>query len=237
MTFATMPDFIGALVGALLTLLVLSYLVGDNPLFRVTIYMFIGVSAGFAGAVAMRSVIVPYIFYPLLNLLSGDVSRENLLSLVPVLLSLLMLAKLSTRLSKAGSVAMAFLVGVGAAVAIGGTLVGTLFPQITASINLFDWANINSAAANQGGSSTSELFNRLLILAGTVSTLVYFHFSARAIPNAIPQRSAWIEQVGKVGQGFIAVTFGVIFAGVFAAAITALIERVYFLWSLLLSFL
>ena len=43
-----LADWIGALFGFILTLVVFSYLIGDNPVFRLTLHLFIGVSAGFA---------------------------------------------------------------------------------------------------------------------------------------------------------------------------------------------
>ncbi len=44
-------EIISALVGFLLTLMVFSYLIGDNPLFRIAVYLFIGVSSGYAATV------------------------------------------------------------------------------------------------------------------------------------------------------------------------------------------
>ena len=54
-------EVISALVGLILTLMVFSYLIGDNPLFRFAIYLFIGVSSGYAAAVVLRSVLLPKI--------------------------------------------------------------------------------------------------------------------------------------------------------------------------------
>jgi predicted membrane protein len=39
-------DLIWGIIGFLLSILVFSYLIGDNPLFRFAIHLFIGVSAG-----------------------------------------------------------------------------------------------------------------------------------------------------------------------------------------------
>ena len=74
------------------------------------------------------------------------------------------------------------------------------------------------------------------MLVGTISTLVYFHFSTRPTAGG-PQRSRLVIWLGGIGQVFIAITLGVLFAGVFAAAMTALIERLNFIWSFLASFL
>ena len=66
------------------------------------------------------------------------------------------------------------------------------------------------------------------MLVGTITTLVYFHFGAKATATG-PQRGPLVRVLAWVGQIFIAITFGVIFAGVFMAAMTALIERLTFL--------
>jgi hypothetical protein len=214
-------DLIGTILGFFLTCMVLSYIFGDNPLFRFSVHLFIGVAAGFAGAVALRNVIFPNLIVPLFNLAGGDYSIPSLLSLVPVILGLLLLAKLSSRLGRVGNVSMAFLVGVGAAVAVGGAVTGTLFPQTEVAMNQFDLTTLQGS--NPAG-AVLDLIGRFISVVGTVATLVYFHFSIRQ-NGTNAQRSPWLESFAIVGRIFIAVTFGVVFAGVYTAALTALIDR------------
>ncbi|MFH1906310.1 MAG: hypothetical protein ABIL11_02840 [Chloroflexota bacterium] len=213
-------DLITASVSFLFTLMVLSYLVGDNPLFRLAIHIFIGVSAGYAAAVAWHQVLSPKLIQPLLF---GGL-LESILAIVPLLLGALLLMKLSPRTAWLGNPAMAFMVGAGAAVAVGGAVLGTLFPQILASINLFDLK------------TPERLFEGSIILIGTLTTLTYFHFGAKATPSG-PQRGRLVDALGGIGQVFIAITFGVLFAGAYAAAMTALIERLNFLWTFIASLL
>ncbi len=215
MTFST--ELIAGVLSFLFTLMVLSYLVADNPLFRLAVYLFVGVSAGYAAAIAWHQVVLPKLFVPLLE---GGVV-ERLILFIPLVLSALMLTKISPRLAALGSPAMAFLVGVGAAVAVGGAVLGTLFPQISASVNLFDLQQ----AASIGVSPAERLVEGVIVLVGTLSTLVYFHFGARAAAGGTGRRNFLIRMTALLGQGFIAITFGVLFAGAYAAALTALIER------------
>jgi hypothetical protein len=133
-----------------------------------------------------------------------------------------MLMKILPRLSKLGGPAMAYLVGVSAAVAVGGSVIGTLSPQILATINLFD---LQTAAA-RSIPFMEALFNGGLILAGVVASLAYFQFGARTMPDGTVRRLAWIELLAWIGRIFIAITLGVIFAGVYSAALTAFIERI-----------
>jgi hypothetical protein len=80
----------------------------------------------------------------------------------------------------------------------------------------------------------AHLAEGVVMLVGTVSTLIYFHFGAKATAEG-PQRGKLVQSLGWVGQVFIAITFGTLFAGVFVAALTALIERLIFIISFLSS--
>lgn len=203
--------------------MVLTYLIGDNPAFRVAVYIFIGVSAGYAAAVAWHQVLYPRLVLPLL---AGSLA-ERLLAFIPLVLGLLLLFKLTPRRANLGSPSMAFLVGVGAAVAIGGAVMGTLFPQIRASMNAL---NLSSA----GQYWLERLSEGVVMLIGTITTLVYFHYGAKATISG-PDRGKLIQGLGWVGQIFIAITFGLLFSGVFVAAMTALIERLNFIVTFLSS--
>ncbi len=136
-----------------------------------------------------------------------------------------MLTKISPRLNKLGNVAVAYLVGVGAAAAIGGAVLGTIYPQTSASMSVFE------AYANP--------LNAILVLVGTLTTLLYFHFGIRRkdTEDSSSQRPQWLEAIGGIGRVFIAITFGALFSGVYLAALTALIERVSYFWNLILSFI
>ena len=84
-----------------------------------------------SAAVAWHQVLYPRLVVPLFEGNLGD----RLLAFIPLVLGLLLLFKLSPRTAHLGNPSMAFLVGVGAAVAIGGAVMGTLFPQTRASMN------------------------------------------------------------------------------------------------------
>ncbi len=214
--------FTGA-ISFLLTLMVLSYLIGDNPVFRVAVYIFIGVAAGYAAAVAWHQVIYPRLVIPLL---AGSLA-ERVLAVVPLVLAILLLFKLSPRTARLGNPSMAFLVGVGAAIAVGGAITGTLFPQVQASMSRF---NLSTA----GQFWLEKISEGIVMLIGTITTLVYFHYGAKATA-AGPRRGKLTGILGWVGQAFIAITFGVLFAGVLMAAVAALIERLNFLVTFLSS--
>ncbi len=213
-------DYLLGLLSFALTLMVLSYLIGDNLAFRVAVYLFVGVSAGYAAAVAFRQVLLPKLALPLVYGRWDD----RVLAGIALVLGVILLMKLSSRTAWLGSISLAFMTGVGAAVAIGGAVVGTLLPQTQASITAFDLSGSTSALRVVGEAA--------VMLIGTVTTLVYFHFGAKPSAGG-PVRGKLVQLLGWVGQFFISGTLGVLFAGVFTAALTALIR----LWSLMGSYL
>ena len=209
-------DMISGLVGLILTLMIFSYLIGDSPLFRVAVYIFIGVSSGYADSVAWHQVLVPKLFG---SFQIGDPNQLVLMT-VPLVLCISLLAKLFPRIAWIGNFAMAVLVGVGAAAAIGGALLGTLIPQARASMAALDF---RSAAT--GTDAFLGLVEGTVMLAGTTFTLASFHFSASRAPDGTAKRNRILEIIAWIGRIFIAVTLGVLFAGVYMAALTAMIER------------
>jgi hypothetical protein len=217
-------DLFGALLGFVFTLIVFSYIWGDNALFRLVNHIFIGVAAGYVVLITINNVILPRLVFPLLS----DVRSEQMLALIFLVLSALVLTKISPRLARLGNPAMAFLVGVGAAVAIGGAVIGTVFPQTSASIGVFEQASLKQSLLDP-----RHPINAFLILAGTLATLIYFQFGIRRDTQQDSQKAAWVEILGWVGQTFIAITFGALFAGVYIAALTAMIERFAFMWNFL----
>ena len=105
------------------------------------------------------------------------------------------------------------LIGVGAATALSGAVVGTLIPQSSAAMDAF--VPLTVTRLLEGG----------IMLAGTVLTLAYFQFSASRTADGTVKRNVIFEGLAWGGRVFIAITFGVLFAGVYMAALTAMLER------------
>jgi uncharacterized membrane protein len=96
-------------------------------------------------------------------------------------------------------------------------------PQAGAIINQFDLR-----AAASVPQLAQMMFNGAWILAGAITTLVYFHFGAHTTSDGSVHRFGFIELVAFIGSIFLAITLGVLFAGVYSAALTALIDRFHF---------
>jgi hypothetical protein len=209
-------ELVWTVISALLTLAVFSYLLGDNPVYRFVSALFIGLTAGYVAVIVFFQVIMPRLVAPILS--------GSLITLVPLVLSGLLILKLSPKLSKYGNVSMAYLVGIGAAVAIGGAVLGTLIGQIKGSLAAIDILNQDSTE-----SLSFVILEGALMLLGTIATLVYFNFGAKKNARGEPKRSWLTSFFAWIGQFFIAITLGSVFAGVLTAAITALIERADFI--------
>jgi hypothetical protein len=200
----------GTWLAALLTIIVYSYLVGDNPLYRLAEHLFVGSAVGYAAVVAWHSVLVPRLIIPLAQDPYG-----NWHLLVPLALGFLLLTKAKASWTWLGNSTVAFILGVGVAVAIGGALFGSLFPQLKATI-----ISLNPAHYPQRG--WAGVIDALIIVVGTLSTLLYFYFTTGGQSRLARVRAG-------IGRFFILVTFGAIFANTVMSRVSLLIGRVRFL--------
>ena len=157
---------------------------------------------------------------------------DQMVLLIPLAMSLLLGTKFFPKISKLGSPVVAFLVGVGAATAIGGAVLGTLIPQVRVTIYQIDLPPYDP----NSGSSFMLLINGLIFLVGAVSTLVYFQFSAKSEGKSQGVRSIYLEWIAQLGQFFITVALAAIFAGVLLAALAAFVERWRFIYLFIRSF-
>ena len=210
-----MFDAMGVWVGVILTLLVFSYLLHDSPLFRIAQAIFVGVAVGYAATVAIRSVLIPRLFVPLLT--SMDDQTWYLL-IPPLVLGLLLFTKWRAEWASIGNISIAFLFGVGSALAIGGALSGALVPQLKATIV--------SLSPVQG---IDVLVNNLLLLVGTIGAFLSFRFIVPVQPRT-PLRALDVVARGwsYVGRWFILVAFGAIFADTAVSRISILVSRFYY---------
>lgn len=223
----------GTFVSAALTVMIFSYIAGDNLFFRLAQHILIGCVAAYAVVVAVHSVLLANLLAPLV---ANPTAEWPLL--VPLVLGVLLLFKASPQTSRLGSISIAFMLGVGAALGIGGALLGTLLPQLRATmISFFDQLRVSMSPAEQLG----QVFSNLIIVLGTLGALLSFRFSAGrpsagATPAAAPlvlsllrARQTLLFAWGGFGRILIWIAFGALFAGVALSRITLLVERVQFL--------
>lgn len=228
-------DFFGMIIAALLTVMVLSYIIADNLLFRIAVYVFVGVASGYAGAIAWHNVIRPALIDPILQEGFSALLRVEAIGtfLIPFLLSIILLMKLSTRTARFGSLSVAILVGVGAAVIVGGAITGTLIPQ---SIATTDALTLEVALPAEGEDTfvwLERVVSALVLIVATITTLLYFRFSAQRERSGETRRPRFNAILAYIGRTFIALTFGVMYAGALMATVLVLAQRFEFLRSVL----
>ena len=203
-----------------------SYLIGEKyPPFKVISYLFIGIAAGYAVTVAIFQVIYPRLIIPLMYPSFG---YSRLTSIAAIILAILLLFKVSPRLSKIGNIATGIIVGATAGVIIGGAVLGTVFSQAKAAVSLFN---------PELGTRPGEFVDALFMLIGTVSTLVYFQFGGIRRPGKPVDRPKATKLLAGLGKFFIAITLGALFAGVISAAMSVLAERLGFLVQVIQSWI
>jgi hypothetical protein len=175
------------------------------------VYVFIGLAAGYIAVVTWDSVIWPWINGTVLNLAAG--LPGIITGLIPLLLGLLLLLKASPSFGRLGHLALAFVIGIGTAVALVGAIAGTLLPLA-------------------GGTSSAvgvNAVNGTLLLLGVICTLVYFQYLARRLPDGRVRRRLHIRALAFVGQGVVVITLGALYAAAILTSLTIFSERVGFL--------
>ena len=222
---------VGTWVAFLLTIMVYCYLGREitffRSVYRAATYLFIGVALGYGVVMAWHSVLLPRMFHRL--------QEGQWLYVVPLVFCLLLLTKLTRAWGGAGNLSLAFVLGIGAALAVGGALVGTLIPQVEATFLSLNPGHYKAIAAREGELPLTFALNALLVVTGVVSTLLYFYFTGRGETNG-GRLGCLLRFSSGFGRVFIMLTFGVLFASIAISRLSLLVERVRFiletLWSL-----
>ncbi|NTW00528.1 MAG: hypothetical protein HGA19_04380 [Oscillochloris sp.] len=206
-----MLSLLTGLMGVVLTLLVFSRLLGDNPAFRTVQHLFVGISLGYAFVVIYHQVLRPS---ALTIILAVDDPVTLGTSLLPFLLGVLLLARVSGRqqISWLANVPLALVFGVGASLALGGALVGTLVPQLQDS-------------ARPIGNDPFQAVGIVVLVLGVIFSLCYFYFT---VPRETPGGQV-IGISAQIGRWLLMVAFGFFLAGSLLTYLTALNERLEFI--------
>jgi hypothetical protein len=226
-------DQIGLLIAGALTLITFSYVFRDNPIFRGVLFLFVGVAAGYTAAIAIQDVVIPQLVYPIIDEFAGTPSIDFVDLAIRVGMVAMLLTKLSPRTARLGTLITALLAGVGAALAIGGAVQGTLIPQISGAAGIFDMDALQLAL--QGGyygEGIQIISEGIILLLATITTLAYFHFGAQSRSKQEPQRNIYVIALARIGSVFIAIALASLFTGVLQTTLGALVERVAFLRAL-----
>jgi hypothetical protein len=227
-------DIIGPLFAVILTLMVFSYIFGDNVLFRLATHIFVGVAVGYAIIAVLYGVWHKF-FIPAVQ--AGD--TQNIVIVLPaVLLSAFLILKIRPQQSKIasalGNIPLALVLGVGTALAIGGALFGTLLPQTTATMNIS--LNLNHYPDTDNQVGLVLWLNNIIIMLGTIGTFFYFTFAVRAHGLLGGFREGFVRFWAGMGRLMIIFTLAALFANTFSSRVALLISRLVFLTSSVTGF-
>ncbi len=196
-------DRVAMIGGAVLTLMIFSYLLGDNFLYRIAVHILIGAAAAYVLIVAVESVLIPWFNLTMTNPL-GDPTRFGL-GVLPFLPGVLLLFKLSPRLSRFGNLGLVIILGVGTALALWGAITGTLIPLVT-----------------DAGRTQPNRIDGLIVAIGIITVLMYFTYVGARRPGGEVRQLGFIRAPGVIGQVFIVVTLGATYALLIISALTVL---------------
>lgn len=197
----------GTILAAGLTLSLYSFLYRDNPLFKAAEHLFVGVAAAYVFGQYWYHVLYGELILRFQELATGAAAARAWWILVPTLLGVLMLLRLSSRWGRLSRVAFAFVVGVGA---------GFTIPRYVSSFIL---AQLEPTLVPI--TPTWEGLDLLIILVGVVTVLIYFFFSF--------EHTGVLGAASRVGIWFLMVSFGASFGYTIMGRLSLLIGRVRFL--------
>jgi hypothetical protein len=140
---------------------------------------------------------------------------------VPIVLGILLLFKGFPKQAYVGNLSVAYLIGVGTAVALAGALLGTLAPQVAAAGRALSPVSLNN--------SRLGLVDGLMVVVGTVATLMSFTFFRARDRKGARSWGRILDGVAQVGRVFLVSAFGVAFAGALTASLSVLIGRMQYL--------
>lgn len=216
---------IGIWVAALLTLGIFSFLYRDNPFYKMTESIFVGVSAAYWMVVGFWDVLVPNLIDKLwpafvqawaMPGLSPEREQSWWVSLIPLTLGIMLLMRLSPRGGWLAVWPLAFIIGTFAGLRLVAYVQADFLGQVRSSIlSVFAFDPSSSFRVQQS-------IENFLLLAGTLVCLVYFFFSV--------EHKGTVGRLSKMGIWVLMITFGAGFGYTVMGRIALLSIRLEFLF-------
>lgn len=192
-----MSTNLGVWIAAIATLSMYSYLYKDNPFFKIGEHIFIAIAAGHTVVMGWQTIRGTAVT-PMLQ-------KGEYMWLVPLLGGLLLYTRFFKGIGWISRFPLGFLMGVGAAITLRGQLESSFIRQITGTM-----VPLNS-------------LDNVVMVVGSVATLVYFFFSVQS------QRGG-IAQIAVLGRWTMMIAFGAAYGNTVMARMSLLIGRMQFLF-------
>jgi hypothetical protein len=183
-------------VGAIMTIGVYTFLYKENPFYRFVEHAFIGLGSGYALVMGYTNIV---------NKAWTPLTKGRVEFLIPVALGLMLFGRFIKGYAWTARIPLAFVVGMGSAIALRGSVQAEFVQQIQAAMT-----SINS-------------LDDLLILLGTLGVLAFFLFTVK-------QDNIAIRSASYVGRVTMMLCFGAIFASGIMLRISLFIGILQFLF-------
>lgn len=211
------------LTGGLATLAIFSFLIRENPFYRLFEHLFIGIAAGIGALFAIKNFLWPKVLMPLfgLNLLvfpdgtrSADYNPALLIYLLPIAFGLLYYTAYSARFAWMSKLVIGFTLGIGAGAAFQGVF-NEMLPQITGSFKPL-------VVISEGSLNVGESLSNIAFVFTLLAVMYYFFFSLK-------EQDSPLRPLSKAGRWLMMVCFGAFFGSTVMARMALLVERLQFL--------
>ncbi len=194
-------DVLSIWAAVFVTLMVLSFLYKENPFFRLTEYVFIGLSSGYGFAAALRLFVN--------QALNPIFVKGSLIFIIPVALGALFYTQFTKKYSLFYRIPLSLAIGYGLGVTIWSVMQAYFLRQVTATmLPLFT------------GSLLTTVDNLVLVV-GTILSLSYFVLSRE-------QTGSW-GAITRIGKYFVLITLGAVFGSTVLGRMQIIIQRIQFL--------
>lgn len=215
---------IGIWIAAFFTLAIFSFLYRDNPFYKIAESVVVGVSAAYWMVVGYWDVLVPNLIGKLwptvvkawsLPGLDLESNPPSYWYIVPLLLGVMLLMRLSPKGAWMSRWPLAFIIGTTAGIRLVGFIHADFLSQIRNSI-------VPLFVIEGGGFDIWETIKNAILVLGVLSCLVYFFFSF--------EHKGFVGKTARLGIWFLMITFGAAFGYTVMGRIALLAIRLEFLF-------
>jgi hypothetical protein len=213
-------EVIGVWIGAILTLGIFSFLYKDNPFYKFSEALFVGISAGYWFVVTFWQYFVPKFWDNMVlayrELLTKGRVDYHWIYLLGGFFGVLMLLRLVPKIGWLSRWSLAFIVGTTAGLQFTRYLESNGIIQVRGTITpLLVSGNMNATIGN------------IIIVVGTFCGLIYFFFSK--------EHKGAFGGAARVGVWFLMITFGALFGYTVMSRMSLLIGRMDYLFGIWLG--
>ncbi len=233
----SLPRTLGLWLAALFTLAAMSFLYRDNPFYRLTESVVVGVSAAYWMVIGFWDTLVPKCFGVLLPGLVRLLVQPSLDPPTPLqvgfqalaaVLGVMLLMQLNAKMRWMAVWPLAFIIGTTAGLKLYSYIGTDFLGQLQAGLKYPLVVDVTTGAGGKALVGTDRFLASLwaslantLLMVGTICTLVYFFFSV--------EHKGAVGRVARVGIWYLMITFGAAFGFTVMGRVTLLAARFEFL--------